>query len=418
MKSKEYPVFPIHNTAACVYKWGWGTVKLYTGEAASCHRVDPVKLSIDDFANFHNNQTVINDRKLMADGIWPKRGCEYCEDVEAVGGVSDRTYHNAIPGLTPVDFTMDPTAPVTPSILEVYLHNTCDLACVYCSPKLSSKINAELEKFGPNVLGIGYIKQVDDRDLYYQKFVEWLDTNAHKVSRLSVMGGEPFLQKDFWRLLDKFSEQNNPNLEVSINTNLNCAPEVMDRFIKISYNLLSQKRLKAVSVNCSLDCLGEAATFVRYGINLDNWKRNFETLIQHKWFKITVQQVMTSLTLPGAIDLQKQIAEYKLVNDKIGQAYHLVDGSTKPLYHPEIFGAGFFDADLDLLLATYPITNPWDVEAKSRLEGISKLLKASKPDVKRLQLLKQTLDQIDQRRGTDWKTIFPKINNFFIENKI
>ena len=117
-------------------------------------------------------------------------------------------------------------------------------------------------------------------------------------------------------------------------------------------------------------------------------------------------------------NLQKQIAGYKLINDKIGQAYHLVDGSTKPLYHPEIFGAGFFDADLDLLLETYPISNPWDVEAKTRLDGISKLLKSSKPDIARLQLLKQTLDQIDQRRGTDWKTIFPKINNFFIENKI
>jgi len=81
--SKEYTVFPIKNDSACVYKWAWSTVKLYTGTASSCHRVVPVKIDINDFDNFHNTTPVIEDRVKMMNGEWPvDRGCEYCKNLK------------------------------------------------------------------------------------------------------------------------------------------------------------------------------------------------------------------------------------------------------------------------------------------------------------------------------------------------
>lgn len=418
MKNKEYPVFPIQNDTACVNKWGWSTFRLYTGESSSCHRVKSVYVPVDKFETFHNTPEVINDRKLMSENSWPGRGCEYCEKVERAGGVSDRIYHNMIPGLTPVDFTTDPETPVTPRTLEVFLHNTCDLACVYCVPIFSSKINSELLKFGTNELGMSYLKVVDDRELYYQKFANWVEANASKLDRLSIQGGEPLLQKEFWHLLELFSKQHNSNLEVSINTNLNCSDETLDKFLNIAHKLLSEKHLRAISINCSLDNWGAQAEFVRYGLSVDTWQKNFEKLIQHKWLNITVQQVLSSLTIPTAMELHRRIIDYKQVNNKIMQAYHLVDGKAQSAFHPEIFGAGFFSNYLNELISTYPVHTAWDETAKSRLVGIAKLLETGDINLVRLELLKKFLTQLDDRRGTDWKLLFPEIDNFFIKHNI
>ena len=112
-------VFPIRNDTACVYKWGWNTFRLYNATSSSCHRVNPVAVSLDKFDDFHNTPEVLNDRQKMLAGKWPGRGCEYCENVEKQGGVSDRLYHNNIPGLTPVDFDPAGDQKVTPRIVEL-----------------------------------------------------------------------------------------------------------------------------------------------------------------------------------------------------------------------------------------------------------------------------------------------------------
>ena len=160
-------VFPIRNDTACVYKWAWNTFRLYNATSSSCHRVNPVAVPLDKFDDFHNTPEVLNDRQKMLAGKWPGRGCEYCEDVEKQGGVSDRLYHNDIPGLTPVDFDPLGDQRVTPRIVELYLTNACDLACVYCLPGFSSRINNELKKYGPYPIGITPITQVSNSCLLY-----------------------------------------------------------------------------------------------------------------------------------------------------------------------------------------------------------------------------------------------------------
>jgi len=412
-------IFPIKNEAACVYKWSWNTLRLYNGTTSSCHRNKPVLVDIDDFENFHNTTQVVNDRVLMNSGQWPAGvGCEYCKNIESNGGISDRLYHNNIPGLTPVDFSEDASKPLTPRILEIYFHNTCDLACMYCLPVFSSRINEEIKKFVTYPAGIPYANIIDNREEYYQKFLTWFDEHRHDLSRLSVLGGEPLLQKEIWNLLDRLKEQNNPDLELAINTNLNCDIAMLEKFVDTAYDLLANKKLKRVDISCSLDCWGPQAEFVRYGLKLDNWQRNFEYLIQNKWLYINVHHVLTSLTISTAIDLQRKIAEYKKINKRIVQSYNIVDGSNEEIYHPGIFDYSFFDQELTQLVNEYPITDLWDIKAKERLVGHVKFLKSSTININRLKKLKDTLDMTDARRSTDWKLLFPKINQYFIENNI
>jgi len=411
-------VFPIRNQAACVYKWTWNTFRLHTGTSSSCHRVKAVPVSLENFDQFHNTPEVINDRKLMLEGQWPGRGCEYCLAVEQQGGQSDRLYQNQILGLTPVDFSLDYNAPVTPRISEIYLTNTCDLACVYCQPCFSSRNNAELKKFGPYPIGIQPIEQISTRDQYFDAYMSWLDRNYQHLARLSILGGEPLLQKELWKILEFVSSHTNHNIEIAINSNLNADPATVKRFVEIGKELLISKKIKRLDMCCSLDCWGPQVEFIRHGLDLDRWRTNFEYLIQHKWLSISVHHVVTALSISTTNNMQLAIGEYKKQNPKIVQAYHMVDSGYEEIYHPDMFGSDFFKKDLQHLLTTFPVVTEWDQQARLRLDGIYKLLLTSTVDPLRLTKLHATLDMTDQRRGTNWKTLFPDLDQYFKHNRI
>jgi organic radical activating enzyme len=412
--------FPIKNNTACVYKWGWNTFRLYNGQSSSCHRVTPVAVPLDQFDNFHNTDKVLDDRRRMLAGQWPEsgRGCEYCQEVEAQGGISDRLYHNNIPGLTPVNFDPAGDQKVIPRILELYLTNTCDLACVYCLPFYSSRNNEELKKFGPYPIGIQPVQQISNRDQYFEAWLKWLDKNYEHVDTLSILGGEPFLQKEMWDILEFVGKRKNSNLTLAINTNLNSDPTIVKRFVEAYKKLISARKIKRVHINASLDCWGPQAEFIRSGLALSRWQENFEYLIQHKWLAISVHQVITSLSIGTALELQHRIAEYKKQNPKITQAYHMVDSGPDEIYHPLMFGSTFFKHKLDTLLEQYPVTTSWDIETRTRLEGICKLMDTAQQDPARLTKLRDTLNMIDHRRNTNWRELFPEIDQYFIEHRI
>jgi organic radical activating enzyme len=412
-------VFPIVNDAACVFKWTWNTFRLYDAGSSSCHRVTPVKVSLDQFDNFHNTPEVLDDRKKMLTGHWPVgRGCEYCENVEKQGGASDRTYHNNIPGLTPVDFDPAGDQKITPRIVELYLTNTCDLACVYCFPQYSSRINEELRKYGSYPIGIDPSVQISQRDQYFAAWLNWVDRNYQHLDRISILGGEPLLQKELWSILEMIATKQNRNLTISINTNLNSRPEIVKRFVAVGRELLVNKNIKKIHIDASLDCWGPQAEFIRHGLNLDQWQENFEYLIQQRWLEVSVHHVITSLSINTTLDLQSRIAEYKIQNPKITQDYHVVDSGQEEIFHPNMFGGSFFKSKLDELVKHFPMTTDWDAEMQKRLIGICMMIDSAEPDRSRLAKLRATLDMIDHRRNTDWRKLFPHIEQYFIENKI
>lgn len=409
-------IFPIKNHSACVWKWGWNTFRLYTGSSSSCHRIKNVFVPLDKFDNFHNTPAVINDRSLMIRDEWPQgRGCEYCRDIEYAGGTSDRLFHNEQPDLTPVDFDpREPLAPVTPRVLEIYLNNTCDLACLYCVPIFSSKINDELRRYGSMpTIDIQPIDRVNDHAQYLERMISWLDRNSQKLQRLNIQGGEPFLQKEFSIFMDWLEQSNNPDLELSFNTNLNEPPGIIDRYVDRLRNLLIQRRVRRVDFTCSIDCWGPQQEFVRYGLNLERWQRNFEMLLTHPYLFVHVGHTITALTIDTASQLQQRINDYRAQGHRIFQTFGHVDGPNQQLYDPIYFGGEFFRDDL----ARWAELIPESIE-KQRFLGIQSRILSSVPNRSRLHALYVTLENIDRRRKTNWKQLFPRIESFINQGKV
>lgn len=402
--------FQIHSATACKSKWNWSTIWLQLGETASCHRVDRELIPKENFASFHNLPNKIKDRTLMLEGQWPGRGCEYCKNIEDSGGFSDRLYHRTIPGNIPDELLKDTTAvEVTPKIVEVYLNNTCNFGCVYCVANLSSKIDAEVKKFGEfkhNSISITS-SQCDNQtqSLYFTLFVDWLKDNITNIERLNVLGGEPFYQKDFEELLNVIDSYGHRNLVLNVVSNIH-VPRFKEKIDKIK-QLIRNKKIKKFALTVSIDGWGKEQEYQRYGLDWKTFQENFEYVVSEKWIEIVCNLTITSLTFKTIPNLLKYLYEIRK------QRYLMINFAEvtfAPYLHPMIFGSGFWQQDIESILDTMSTENENDKNLKKYMEGICNHIDTSPKNQSLIADLKVFLNEIDRRRNLDWRKTFPYLD--------
>jgi len=425
----EKKYFPIKTDTSCLAKWSFSKIMLHTGATASCHRVTDHYFDVESF-NFHNTPEKIAQRDTMLDGKWPERQpgpgpfsnpdlngttCdEYCGKFERNGGRSDRNFYNSLPDLYPLELDQDSTlTSVEPTILEVFIDNTCNLKCVYCMPELSSGIDTEMKKFGRFekhgiVLETTY-KKPNNFDQIQKKFWEWMTNHAHKLKRLHLLGGEPFYQTQFDTFLEFLYNNPCPNLELEIVTNLMIKKSKLEKYMNQIKQLIATKKLGRLDMQCSIDCWGPEQEFTRYGIELKQWEDNFKYLVDQKWIKLNINNTVSVLSIKTLPDLLKKLHEWS----KDRKIEHYITELQWP-YHmaPGILGADEFANDFDSILELME-TDSWrGKEAKEHFTAITNNVKNSRFDKEKVLQLLTYLDEIDNRRGTDWKTLFPWLEEY------
>lgn len=401
--------FPIKTDTACQLKWNWSTLYLHNAHTASCHRTSFSDIDPSRFSEFHNTPTKIQDRQDMLAGLWPEKNCAYCREIEQSGGFSDRMLHLEIPDLSPPELATDPNAVVvSPTILEVYFNNTCNLACLYCIPDLSSKINQEYEKHGDFVKHGVRLQSVKKKSTYgelIERFWTWMDGNSHRLKRLNVLGGEPFYQEDFYRLLDRFDIAAHPDLELNITTNLMVTHDRLRSLIDRWQSLLSRRHLKRIDLTCSIDCWGGEQEYVRYGIDLEQWQKNFQTLLDKKWIKLNINQTITVLTIKTMPQLLERLSTWREARD-VG--HYFSAASPQPSYlMPHVLGGQIFQKDFETIISLMPDKNQQDSLARSYMRGIRDKIMNSHPDQQEKKNLRVFLEEKDRRRDTNWRQTFP-----------
>ena len=402
--------FPIATDTACQLKWTWSTIRLYNGTTSSCHRVDPEPISQSTFGSFHNTPKKIADRKLMLAGQWPKGGCEYCKKIEDAGGSSDRILHLSIPNLSPPELEADiNSVEVTPRIVEMYFDNACNMACLYCWDGFSSKIQQENIRFGrfkqQGVVIDNRARRVDDLPGLTQNFWSWFRVHCHDTKRLHVLGGEPFFQPQFQNCLDFFEEHACPDLEFNVISNLKVSESRLDKFLAQIKKLLANKKIKRFDLTASIDCFGPEQEYVRWGIDIDQWKTNFDKVANCKWIYLNINQTLSGLTIKTVPELLDFVNQKRSAR-QIGH-YFSTTVMTHEFLHPGIFGPGFFANDFDAIMHRMPEDSVQHNEARRYMHGIFKQINSCARDQQKINQLSVFLDEMDRRRGTDWKSVFP-----------
>lgn len=322
-------------------------------------------------------------------------------------------FHLNMPDQVPEQLNYDLTATaVDPAIVEVYLDNVCNMKCIYCYDGFSSQIQHENNRFGRfeknGVIIENYAKKTVNQTELTDKFWNWLRHNGHKIKRLHILGGEPLYQPQIETCFEILESNHWPQLEFNIVSNLMIRDSYFEKSIARIKNIVQQRRIARFDLTASIDCWGPEQEYVRYGLNLEQWKKNFEHVISQVWIYLTINHTITGLTIKTLPDLLKYIEELRLQfpRRKINQHFSTVIGPTDYL-HPEIFGSGYFDKDFEHILSLMPDHNSWNTLTRNYMLGIQKQINSGVRRPEKILQLTTFLDEIDRRRGLNWRQTFP-----------
>jgi hypothetical protein len=418
-------IFPIATESACLLKWNWSTIYFQSGSSSSCHRTQKYAIDPDNFFNFHNLPAKVQARTKMLNGQWPGAGCEYCKNAELHGTVSDRQFQLEQlqdTNLVPPELLINASSTeVTPTIVEVYFNNTCNMACIYCGPHHSSKWVDENKKYGNFFANESEDFSVvqEQKNIHYDKMVKdfwnYLGSNnrAQHIQRYHMLGGEPFLLKEFDDSIKFWARYGHPDLQISIVSNLNIPHDRFKSYIEKFRLLAKHKKMWRLQLTASLDCWGPEQEHSRYGLDLSLWQKNFEYILNTPWILPSINSAISALTIKSMPALVEKINHWNCNQDPVVEEYRTYNNlilhsfnTSNGIDNPYMFGDGVFDHEFDQAIALMPATTDSQKGQKQMMISIAQQQKQSVKDHSKVKKLKEYLDVLDQRRGTNWRSLY------------
>ena len=415
---KKVP-FPINTDTSCLLKWNWSAIRIPEGTTNSCHRNWRVPFEPEEFDNFHNLPYKIAHRESMLRGEWPESpnhlGCGYCKNIEDSGGRSDRQFMNTTQfDQTPPELIEDPTAThVTPKVLEIFITNKCNMACTYCNRSCSSKIDAESKKFDKDVdLGEFFgknftVHQIEKQRRYIDASLKWLRQHGHNLRRFHILGGEPFYQSEMEEYLRVLEETNNPEMILNVVSNMNVKPYIFKKGIDRIEELVISGKIERFDLTASIDCWGPAQEYVRTGFNCDVTEENMRYALS-KPITVHINSTHSLMSLDSYCDLLDKKCK---LEDEFGKNIAMF-GMTVSGDHivPIMFGGDFFAETIAEIREKHPMRHWDDEQAFTSVGGILKSIeKVAEPNMEMIKKFLRVYNELDRRRGTDWKSTFPRI---------
>jgi hypothetical protein len=227
---------------------------------------------------------------------------------------------------------------------------------------------------------------------------------------LHVLGGEPFYQREVDKLLDMIEKYPNPDCELNIVTNLMVSESRVRQFVDRFEQLLVKRFIKRVDITCSIDCWGPEQEYVRWGINLEHWLKNFEFLLSKRWLTLNINQTIMPLTIKTMPELLTQLAEWRKQRH-VGHFFSGIEPAPDYL-RLDIFGVDLFKQDIERIMQLMPQENEQDIAAHGYMKGILNIILKSEMQVDKIKDLIIYLEEKDRRRGTNWEIVFPWLTEY------
>ena len=167
--------------------------------------------------------------------------------------------------------------------------------------------------------------------------------------------------------------------------------------------LVDTDKIREFEITASLDCWAAPQEYVRYPLDLAVWEQNFEYLLSQPWINLIINSTVTPLTVKTLPDLLEKIKSW----NKTRTVYHYQNSVNNPSYmFIDIFG-DIFREDFNKAIALKPDATIEQQASKKYLEGIATQSASKQPNVKEITNLYNFLNTMDQRRNTNWPTVFP-----------
>jgi len=336
--------------------------------------------SIEDLIN---GETVKSIRRDMLEEKFPSN-CNECYEKEKnfksinFNQISNRLYHIGKLGTAPIKLYEDENN-FELQQLDVRWRNTCNGACVYCGPGLSSRWAVELN---------------DTKRMTKQAMsdsIEYVYDHIDTVKTLYLCGGEPMMMKENVKLV-KIIAETRPELDIRINTNLSNLKNPV-------YELI--KDLPNIHWILSAEASEDRFEYIRYPLSWTNFINNFEVIkkLPHKISMNMSWNILNSFGIFEFIDL--------MIENGLHENAFVINPVLDPKYY-------------NILNLPQEVINVIKNEATKRhgrlhdpfmlkysYEAIIK--HCNEPIMHKQQELKQQLEILDARRSLDSKKVFPEL---------
>jgi len=268
---------------------------------------------------------------------------------------------------------------------DLRFRNTCNFACVYCGPDLSSSWASEM-----NV-----VNHISDEKIN-QLYKYFLD-NIHSIKIAYLAGGEPLLIKENLKLLEELHKVN-PDCVVRVNTNLS----------KIKNNQIFEQLLKFK--NCqwvvSADDSHERYNYIRYG---GDWNVFYENLLflKSKTDKIFINSVYNIFNATTIFDFVRLMESIGFEKNHISIQFVNDGHYTLPAVDPRTLSNEYVDSLITKVESEIDGMSNYN----QQLQFILKCLK-TKISNRNPKEVFHFLQRLDRRRNLDSKQIFPDIYKY------
>jgi organic radical activating enzyme len=211
--------------------------------------------------------------------------------------------------------------------IEVYLDNTCDQKCIYCSAKFSSKWAQEINQAQPEDKKFLTSILNDDTFVATQKknHIDIILENIANVGEASrdyhqhqiiLLGGEPLLspqvKKDVINdIVGAFYSKTEPTrqLKIMVVTNGNSPDIVIDRALKSIKETSEKYENLKFTINLSMESTGSNAEFVRNGVDWNQFIKNYQKYLENN-LEVGFSMTLNSVSFLDTPNFMRQMINY------------------------------------------------------------------------------------------------------------
>lgn len=365
------------------------------------------KLNFSDYDTIDevfNSPQMVALRKDMDEGKKPsicdvcfKRGNQLKDNWNTMWGhkLSDKTLIND-------DYTVNRL-----EYLDIRFSNLCNFKCRMCGPSLSSSWYDDIVE----IYGDGA------KDMF-KKFVtigkdpvdKFTDEDLQYIQHLYLAGGEPFINEDTFKLLDRFSDEHASKINMYINTNLSTLKfkgrDVLDTL----------SRFGTVTIGSSCDGYGEVGEYQRTGFNSDKFFENLKKVKDYNKIKSNLHsEIEYTITLMNVFHIF-DFVDYVVGNGYLEQDKIHFHWATTPYYYAVGASPDDFKQKVYEYLDEHLGSGKYHEEIVKVLNGFKDYVKIDRNIImegEKRHDLKEYVEKIDKMRNNSYKDICPWIEMMF-----
>jgi sulfatase maturation enzyme AslB (radical SAM superfamily) len=286
-------------------------------------KINQFELGIDGTWN-HNYIKDVR-RRMTAGEKLPE--CVECHHLERNGIMSSRQWENNVWTDIIDDVVADASANDweidQPLQFDFRLGNLCNLQCQMCNETASHLVSVERG----NLIKLGLANAdnnqwsaadniADKTEALYQPGIEWesFERMLPHARKIKLIGGEPTLAPDMFKLLDIATETGHAgHIELSFYTNIT---NMQDTWLK------QLAKFESVTVNCSLEGMGDMNDYLRPPSKWTSVWKNFDKLVKFadtkegKHIKVRVTTVNQITNALHTVKFWKFMHDYQMTSNR------------------------------------------------------------------------------------------------------